>query len=463
MLTSSADDFFSPNLEIIASHFHISESVAGVTFLAFGTDAPDIFGSIASVLGATQPKADLALGGLLGGAIFVTLVVHASVAIVHPFKCDFWSTTRDLVFLLFTTAAILCFLLFFKQIQLWQPLTFLGIYIIYLAVVFATDHFKNKRATNDTKETNTVTPPIQIGDGDEVEKEAEQTSGNSTGNGAPAEWKEWYEQLLSFFALDYGDVENPSKFCKIKSYILWPITTLFKLTTPLADAPWLKPLAIIQSVLVPQCILFNIKLVTFVPIDRGPGLYAYAPIISIHLIVFILCATSTNAEPRFYKAVYSLLGFASSVTWIYCLSTGVVGVVNMLGIVSGLNQAVLGLTVMAWASSISDLVADIAVARQGFPKMAIAATIGGALFNILIGFGIPFTISKIQGDQVPIALDDIKLVMIVFLFISTIVSLATLIIFKGQLSRAYGILLVVIYCLFLVFIVLSETGVLVWF
>lgn len=103
------------------SHFQ------GVTFLAFGNGAPDIFGAIASVLSSPRPKADLALGGLIGmkpnicnqdftfhhnnhvlshvkyllspsfvkyspsfagAAIFVTLAVHASVVLTTPFKVN---------------------------------------------------------------------------------------------------------------------------------------------------------------------------------------------------------------------------------------------------------------------------------------------------------------------------------------------------------------------------------------
>ena len=80
MISSAADDFFSPNVAAIVAHLKINESVAvssfnkffnsinikGVTFLAFGNGAPDIFGSIASVLSSPSPKAGLALGELLG-------------------------------------------------------------------------------------------------------------------------------------------------------------------------------------------------------------------------------------------------------------------------------------------------------------------------------------------------------------------------------------------------------------
>ncbi|VDM80076.1 unnamed protein product [Strongylus vulgaris] len=66
MVSTTADDFFSPNVASIVAHLKISESIAGVTFMAFGNGAPDIFGSIASVLSSPKPKAGLALGELLG-------------------------------------------------------------------------------------------------------------------------------------------------------------------------------------------------------------------------------------------------------------------------------------------------------------------------------------------------------------------------------------------------------------
>lgn len=47
-LASTADEYLSPALEHIVVRYSISESLAGVTFLAFGNGAPDVFSSIAS-------------------------------------------------------------------------------------------------------------------------------------------------------------------------------------------------------------------------------------------------------------------------------------------------------------------------------------------------------------------------------------------------------------------------------
>jgi len=54
----------------------------------------------------------------------------------------------------------------------------------------------------------------------------------------------------------------------------------------------------------------------------------------------------------------------------------------------GISDAILGLTVFAVGNSLGDLVADITVARLGYPVMALSACFGGPMMNILLGIGI---------------------------------------------------------------------------
>ena len=64
-LASTADDYLSPALEYIVLRFKISESLAGVTFLAFGNGAPDVFSSISSAMSggtADSSSTDLKVG-----------------------------------------------------------------------------------------------------------------------------------------------------------------------------------------------------------------------------------------------------------------------------------------------------------------------------------------------------------------------------------------------------------------
>jgi len=50
-LSSTADDYLSPALEFLTEKSGISESLAGVTLLALGNGAPDVFAAISANAG----------------------------------------------------------------------------------------------------------------------------------------------------------------------------------------------------------------------------------------------------------------------------------------------------------------------------------------------------------------------------------------------------------------------------
>ncbi|KAK6042901.1 Sodium/calcium exchanger protein [Cooperia oncophora] len=119
-----------------------------------------------------------------------------------------------------------------------------------------------------------------------------------------------------------------------------------------------------------------------------------------------------------------------SISWIYFISSEIVNVVTMFGVISQISHEVLGLTILAWSNSIGDLIADIAVVKQGYPRMAISASIGGPLFNLLIGFGLPFLIAKAKGRTVTIDFNPTYKMLVLFLGISLTTTLI------GKLLRA---------------------------
>uniref|UniRef100_A0A8R1EWC0 Na_Ca_ex domain-containing protein n=2 Tax=Caenorhabditis japonica TaxID=281687 RepID=A0A8R1EWC0_CAEJA len=81
----------------------------GVTFMAFGNGAPDVFGAIASVLSSPTPKADLALGELFGAGLFVTTMVLAVTIFTRPFEAEVFSSIRDIAFYVVALACIASF------------------------------------------------------------------------------------------------------------------------------------------------------------------------------------------------------------------------------------------------------------------------------------------------------------------------------------------------------------------
>ncbi|KAL6727804.1 hypothetical protein Aduo_009648 [Ancylostoma duodenale] len=555
MVSSTADDFFSPSVSSIVAHLKISESIAGVTFMAFGNGAPDIFGSIASVLSSPKPKAGLALGELFGAGIFVTTMVTATIIFVRPFEIDVFSTIRDLIFYLIALGWITFVFLYSTQVYIWEPSAYLVLYLIYIATVIV-GHQLHKRKRKKLRENSvksrrfstmlsrqgSVRPPIPdihiISDA--VEKIKQEMGSSNENVSELAVKREMIKRasiavngdLLNIFPADISrastalqeieegstDTEESSEeefvvshnlvltghearsraasivpppikvvsartffydirkhlnplpedwdelgwFSKAMSLIKMPAIFLLKLTVPLNEYSWSKAMAIIQAVFAPQWFLFAIQLTTLQPFDGSPGLYAYALILSVVVVALLAIFTSIDTQPRYYKEFASYIGFLMSISWIYFISSEVVNVVTMLGVVSQISHEVLGLTILAWSNSIGDLIADISVVKQGYPRMAMAAAIGGPLFNLLIGFGLPFLIAKANGRTVTIELNPTYKILLLFLGISVTTTLIACFVQRFHLKRPHAFVLVFIYLAFITMIILTETGVAVW-
>uniref|UniRef100_A0A8R1E2J0 Sodium/calcium exchanger membrane region domain-containing protein n=1 Tax=Caenorhabditis japonica TaxID=281687 RepID=A0A8R1E2J0_CAEJA len=557
MVSSAADDFFSPSISAIVAHLRISESVAGVTFMAFGNGAPDVFGSIASVLSSPTPKADLALGELFGGGLFVTTMVVSTIVLTSPFDVEVFSTFRDLVFYLVALLFLgLCFV-FYDSVTLWMPLVYLGLYLLYVMTVFGAQamHNSKKRAhpkpkpestkqsvksfrsnviapvpdrpdiTTDFPEISVVTEAIDklkehmaekahssrkypkrasfmmngegrvnslhpyahsaLGSRRDSELSGEDEEfvvihghvfhGHEARSRAasivpePMKISSWKSKEVITDLLEHidprpesDDWEGMNVVSKSLAIIAIVPVFLFKLTIPLNDMSWCKPLALIHAFTCPAFLLFSIQFFLISPFPGSPGLWLYGLVASLILAGLLIFFTQLGVQPKYYKETYSYVGFVMSIAWIYLISSEVVNVVTMLGVVSRISHEVLGLTILAWSNSIGDLIADVSVVKQGYPRMAMAAAIGGPLFNLLMGFGLPFTIAKLQGKYISMNINPTYRLLIVFLAISLLATLIGIPVQKFRLRRAHAAVLITIYVAFIVFVLLSETGVLVW-
>merc|ERR1712203_1111532 len=66
-LGNICDDYFVPVLEIICETLKLSDDVAGATFMAAGTSAPEFF---TNIMGTFVTKSDLGIGTIVGSAVF---------------------------------------------------------------------------------------------------------------------------------------------------------------------------------------------------------------------------------------------------------------------------------------------------------------------------------------------------------------------------------------------------------
>lgn len=127
----AASDFFSVNLSTIAAILRLSESLAGVTFLAFGNGSPDVFSTFAAM---ASNSTSMALGELLGAACFISGVVAGSMALVREFKVDRKSYARDICFFIVAVVFTMVFLAD-GHLHFWECSAMIGYYVLYVTTV----------------------------------------------------------------------------------------------------------------------------------------------------------------------------------------------------------------------------------------------------------------------------------------------------------------------------------------
>ena len=118
---------------------------------------------------------------------------------------------------------------------------------------------------------------------------------------------------------------------------------------------------------------------------------------SLHLLVSSSQSCGVSTEKS------KLVSYSSSLL-VYIIANELVSLLKAFGVMFGLSDAILGLTVLAWGNSIGDMIADTSMAKRGAPRVGYSACFGGPLFNLLIGIGLPFTIQILQGGGKTISL-----------------------------------------------------------
>ena len=170
-LGAAAEEFFCPNLNTIANTLRLSQNVAGVTFLAFGNGAPDIFSVISAVKASRGGEAGLAIGELFGAGIFITTVIVGVISIIKPCELPKRPFLRDTIIYLVSVYATFL-LLWFNFINVYQSAGFILAYVIYVIIVVVGREVRmwfirrqKRRKMNGALSTDE--PSLQVNEGNE--------------------------------------------------------------------------------------------------------------------------------------------------------------------------------------------------------------------------------------------------------------------------------------------------------
>ncbi|XP_021113100.1 sodium/potassium/calcium exchanger 6, mitochondrial isoform X8 [Heterocephalus glaber] len=373
VLGVTAAKFFCPNLSAIATTLKLSHNVAGVTFLAFGNGAPDIFSALVAF---SDPRtASLAIGALFGAGVLVTTVVAGGITILRPFLAASRPFLRDIAFYL--TAVFLTFTaLYLGRVTLAWALAYLGLYVFYVLTVILCTWIYRWQCRRSLVYSMPGTPELLS------DSEEDPMSSNTS-------------------SYDYGDEYRPFFYQETTVQIL------ARALNPLDSRKWRS-----------QSVSWRVLKVLKLPVE------------------FVLLLTVPVVDPD-----------KDDQNWkrpLNCLHLIVSPVVVVLTLQSG-----------AYAFS------DFTLARQGYPRMAFSACFGGIIFNLLVGVGLGCLLQTARGSpEVKLEPDGLLgWVLAGALGLSLTFSLIAVPLQCFQLSKAYGVCLLLFYAAFLVVALLTEFGV----
>ncbi len=119
------------NASLIAASFGLSQTLIGLTVVAFGTSLPEL---LTSVVASAKGENSLALGNVIGSNIFNILFVLAASAAISPMKVD-GLAVFDGIFLILSSCLVWYFARTKMTLTRKEGLIMLGLYAVYTGYI----------------------------------------------------------------------------------------------------------------------------------------------------------------------------------------------------------------------------------------------------------------------------------------------------------------------------------------
>ncbi|XP_062507506.1 uncharacterized protein LOC134183932 [Corticium candelabrum] len=461
LLATTADYFFVPPLNLLAQKLKLSPSVAGITLLALGNGAPDVFAAYAALQKANDLS--LELSALLGASIFILTVVLGSVILVSNVSSNTIRRTdfaRDIVAYIIVVSIVIGVSMD-GNIYLYESVIFLAAYIAYIGVVVALGYILR------AKRKSTVQQPLF-------------SESNKSSNTTPiVSLNEPSDPENNFSLAGLSWPRNSNWAVKVQFIVEYPVSILRWLTVPSCDEEW-DMMRWIFAILCP----IPASLLLLIAAEGWDGFTMYATTtLPVYAVIIIAGApislilfgwflykwrfcTRGSLDPGSVVLFFSgVVAFITSVAWMNIQANELVAVLQTFGTVFDVSLAVLGVTVLAIGNSVGDWVADTAVARQGKPAMGVSSCFGSPLLNDVLGLGISLTAYTARHFPHPFEFNvkssDFKTVIFcwIILCLTLLIHWLAFPLLRFTPPRWYSLLLFVLYAFFMLFNILDVTNI----
>ncbi|XP_039500170.1 sodium/potassium/calcium exchanger 4 isoform X1 [Drosophila santomea] len=158
ILAIVCDDYLVPAMERLCYTLRMSYDVAGATFLAASTSAPELF---VNFVGTFVTNGDIGLGTIVGSSVFNVLAIAGVCGIFsQPTKLDWWPVTRDTAWYLVAIGSLTSVL--WDSLVMWyEAFVLLLLYFAYV-IQLLFDHriqnfFRHEHAESEVLDEDPMT------------------------------------------------------------------------------------------------------------------------------------------------------------------------------------------------------------------------------------------------------------------------------------------------------------------
>uniref|UniRef100_H3AAT0 Solute carrier family 24 member 5 n=1 Tax=Latimeria chalumnae TaxID=7897 RepID=H3AAT0_LATCH len=492
------NEYFLPSLEVISERLGLSQDVAGATFMAAGSSAPEL---VTAFLGVFVTKGDIGVSTIVGSAVYNLLGICAACgllsAMVSRLTC--WPLFRDCVAYAISVSAVIA-ILFDNQIYCWNRLIFYILKVIFVSIMIYNTSFMeySKKSTkygtwpfgymqllNEFCKGNTIlchqldhymyfSIPLNLTNlwllllntvccsselillsptllavlcfdiriNQYIMKKFSPCcvclAKAMENNAEQQPLIGWKEESGSLFhrrsKTDSGIFQEDSDYSQL-SISLHGLNEISEGLTEIVESYQPSVFAIPEA---------DLKRVLWV--------------LSLPIITLLFLTTPDCRRLRWNK--WFMLTFLMSAVWISAFTYILVWMVTVVGETLGVPDTVMGLTLLAAGTSIPDTIASVLVAREGKGDMAMSNIVGSNVFDMLC-LGMPWFIKTAFVDtSTPVEVNSTGLTYTAASLLLSIVFLFMAVHINGwKLNKKLGATCLIVYLAFATLSILYELGI----
>ncbi|XP_035505326.1 sodium/potassium/calcium exchanger 3 isoform X4 [Scophthalmus maximus] len=473
------DVYFVPSLEKVSENLQLSQDVAGATFMAAGSSAPELF---TSLIGVFITKGDVGVGTIVGSAVFNILVIIGLCGIFsgQPISLSWWPLFRDALFYILSIL-VLILVIYDEKVVWWETIILISMYGLYIIIMKFNRSLRSLVETHCLREgrpcfsglrrtaavgnagdcDNDMVPlkpdacvvagqdlgvpmvdeqlnphPHQLSFSERqrlIRARVGQEEGGASGEEGLGTSGPWGRENGSVAEGDGQTLEGERERGKeVGGRKGDGAPSKEEEEEEEEQEEGQEENSPFKPFIVPDGWCVRVKWLLSWPVS-----------------LLLHCTIPDCSLPQWER--WYLLTFLSSTLWIALFSYLMVWMVTIISYTLGIPEVIMGITFLAAGTSVPDCMASLIVARQGMGDMAVSNSIGSNIFDVLLGLGFPWALRTLivsYGSVVTINSKGL-VYSVILLLASVILTVLCIQLNHWRLDRRLGLSLLLLYAVFL--------------